>query len=377
MKQTDPPMKKPTDINNNLFGRGCCHEPGTEENARSPFSNSCAKLSNFDFLKDIPQPPAGPAFDCVEVRFKSNRKEFMRVTPDLNVSQGDIVAVEGNPGHDIGIVTLTGYTAQLQMKAKRVDPGRDDIKKVYRLARPADIEKWVAVVKKENEAVLKTRRIAGDLNLGMKVNDVEFQGDGSKAIFYYTADDRVDFRELIKVLAEQFRVRIEMKQIGIRQEASRVGGIGPCGRELCCATWIGRFRTVSTTAAKVQQLSLNPQKLAGQCGKLKCCLNYEYDAYVDAIKEFPPTDLVLKTRKGEATCQKIDVFKRLMWYAYLNDPNNLIAIPLNNISEISEMNRKNKFPEKLEDYAQVVEPKASFEPARDLNAYNDYPDDED
>ena len=207
----------------------------------------------------------------------------------------------------------------------------------------------------------KAREIAARLSLQMKINDVEFQGDGTKAIFYYTADDRVDFRELIKILAEEFKTRIEMRQIGARQEASRLGGIGSCGRELCCATWINNFHSVTTQAARVQQLSLNPQKLAGQCGKLKCCLNYEYETYVDALKDFPDSEVVLRTKKGDATCQKTDIFSRLMWYSYVDDHTVFLAIPVDNVIQIIEGNKKGVVPEKLEDFAFISEQKSDFE----------------
>jgi cell fate regulator YaaT (PSP1 superfamily) len=350
------------DYTSPVFLRGCRKTPNPQERGTEVYCNSCAKFSTSDWLSDVPVADNKPLFDCVEVRFKSNRKDFFRLPADGDILIGDIVAVEASPGHDIGIVSLDGETARLQMKLKGVDPQREELKKVYRRARPADIEKWLQSIGNENKAIANTRRISGDLNLAMKINDVEYQGDGTKAVFYYTADDRVDFRELIKLLAEQFRIRIEMKQIGIRQEASRVGGLGSCGRELCCATWINKFQTVSTGAARVQQLSLNPQKLAGQCGKLKCCLNYEYDAYMDAIKDFPSSDINLKTRKGEASYQKTDVFKGIMWYSYLNEPNVFMAIPVEKVKEIIALNKKNKFPEKLEEFAKAEVKKTFFEP---------------
>ncbi|MDZ7743354.1 MAG: regulatory iron-sulfur-containing complex subunit RicT [Bacteroidota bacterium] len=304
----------------------------------------------------------------MEVRFKNSRKEFFRYTTDYELNTGDIVAVESSPGHDIGIVSLTGELVKLQMKRKKVDPHSEQIKKVYRKARISDIQKWVQSVKKEEKTKLKTRKIASDLKLEMKINDVEYQGDDTKAIFYYTADERVDFREMIKLLAEQFRVRIEMKQIGARQEASRVGGIGSCGRELCCATWMCDFSSVTTNTARTQQLSLNPQKLAGQCGKLKCCLNYEFSTYLDALKEFPDQNLVLKTKKGNALYQKADVFKKLIWYSYDNErDSDIMAIPLDKVKKIIEMNNHNKMPEKLEEFAATKEQKTNFENAGDTD----------
>jgi len=249
----------------------------------------------------------------------------------------------------------------LQMKRKGIKFPSDDIKKVYRKARATDIEKWVAAVEHEDKATLKTRGIAEKLRLVMKVNDVEYQGDNTKAIFYYTADERVDFRELIKILADEFRVRIEMKQIGVRQEASRLGGIGTCGRELCCASWMSCFKSVGTHSARVQQLSLNPQKLAGQCGKLKCCLNYEYATYLDAMKGFPDVEMKLRTKKGDAVHQKTDIFRKIMWYSYQHDPNHYLAIPLEAVLNIIENNKKGVFPENLEDFASKKEVKTEMD----------------
>ncbi len=368
-------MKRQIDINNTLFSRGCCCAPNPETPDDSTFRNSCAKFATHDYLSDIAPPAVGGAPNVVEIRLKNNHKEFMQAPSELRLKQGDIVAIEGNPGHDIGIVSLTGYTAYRQMKAKGIDPSKTELRKVFRHARPADIEKWIAVSRRENETLLKTKKIAEDLGLQMKLNDVEYQGDGGKAIFYYTADDRVDFRELIKVLAEKFRVKVEMRQIGLRQEASKIGGIGSCGRELCCATWINKFRSVSTQAAKVQQLSPNPQKLAGQCGKLKCCLNYEFETYLDALRDFPSQDIILETAKGKASCLKIDVFKRLLWYVYDNDPNNIMAIPADKVLEIHAINQQGSMPENLEDYAQIEEPKSFIDiPAADFDAFKELAD---
>ncbi|MGC8864690.1 MAG: PSP1 domain-containing protein [Bacteroidales bacterium] len=368
-------MNKITNINNTLFSRGCCCAPNPENPADSPYKNSCAKFAAHDYLSGIAPASVGGLPNVAEIRFKNNHKEFMQVPPELRLKQGEIVAVEGNPGHDIGIVSLTGYTAFLQMKAKGIDLSKTELRKVFRHARPADIEKWIAVSKREEETLLKTRKIAEDLGLQMKLNDVEYQGDGGKAIFYYTADDRVDFRELIKVLAERFRIKVEMRQIGLRQEASKVGGIGSCGRELCCSTFINKFRSVSTQAAKVQQLSPNPQKLAGQCGKLKCCLNYEFETYIDALQNFPSQEIVLETTKGKASCLKIDVFKRLMWYVYEHEPNNIMAIPADKVVEIHQMNLQGSKPENLEEFAQIEEPKAFLDvPATDFDAFKDLAD---
>lgn len=341
--------------------RGCCDVPKIYHKNDEVFQHGCSKLDSFNWLKDIVIPDNMSPFDCVEVRFKNSRKEFFKIPEDMSFCIGDIVAVESSPGHDIGIVSLYGETVRLQMKKKKVDPKSEDIKKVYRKARLTDIEKWIISVEEESNTMFKARKFAKDLNLDMKINDVEYQGDNTKAVFYYTAEERVDFRELIKVLAEEFKVRIEMRQVGVRQEASRLGGIGSCGRELCCATWLSNFKSVTTNTARTQQLTLNPQKLAGQCGKLKCCLNYEYDTYLDAIKQFPSSEIVLKTKKGVASHQKTDIFSKLMWYSYIDDASVLHVLPVKKVREIIEMNKKGKFPEKLENYAFVQEKKTDFE----------------
>lgn len=346
---------------NPFFTRGCCKDPKPYQNNAGVFCNGCAKLDTYDWLKGFDS-PCGPSFSTfLEVRFKNNRKDIFHTSGDQDYETGDIVAVEASPGHDIGIVSLSGEVVLLQMQKKGMNPNSEDIKKVYRKARATDIEKWIVAVENENRATLKTRKIASDLNLVMKVNDVEYQGDNTKAIFYYTAEERVDFRELIRVLADEFKIRVEMKQIGVRQEASRLGGIGTCGRELCCSTWLSNFRSVTTQAARVQQLSLNPQKLAGQCSKLKCCLNYEYETYLDALKDFPDSEVVLKTKKGSAIHQKTDIFQKIMWYSYIDDPNNYMAIPVDAVNEIISKNNRNSFPDNLEDFASVQEPKSNFE----------------
>lgn len=331
-----------------FLSRGCkqcpeCYVPVSETETRS-----CSKVTSCNWMRGIRQPGIKP-FDCVEVRFKNNRKDFFRLPDGLEVTEGDVVAVEGSPGHDVGIVSLTGEVCRIQMKKRRVDPADESIRKLFRRAKSTDLERWVASLKNEHEALLKTRRIAQDLNLEMKVNDVEYQGDNAKAIFYYTADDRVDFRTLIKVLAEEFHVRIEMKQIGVRQEAGKVGGLGTCGRELCCSTWLTNFKSVTTSAAKTQQILPNPQKLAGQCGKLKCCLNFECEVYADALKKFPPANISIRFKKGLAMYKKTDVFRGIMWYAYENE-NDLYAIPAESVKQLIEMNRHQEYPERLEDY---------------------------
>ncbi|HTX87747.1 MAG TPA: regulatory iron-sulfur-containing complex subunit RicT [Bacteroidales bacterium] len=346
---------------NPFLSRGCCQAPKIYHKNEKIFQHRCSKFDSYDWLEPVPLPGSHKLPEIVEIRFKNSRKDFYRVPPDLDLLPGEIVAVEASPGHDIGIVCMTGELVRFQLKKRKIHPASEDLKKVYRRARLTDIEKWIAAVETEDQTMLKAREIAARLGLMMKINDVEYQGDNTKAIFYYTADDRVDFRELIKVLAEEFKVRIEMRQIGARQEASRLGGIGSCGRELCCATWLSNFHSVTTGAARVQQLSLNPQKLAGQCGKLKCCLNFEYETYLDALKGFPNTDVVLKTQKGEAFHQKTDIFRQLIWYSYVNDPGNLLALPADKVHQIIEDNRNGKVPDKLEDFAYTFEQKTEYE----------------
>jgi len=289
---------------------------GCKNNGACGIDSACGKLPVFDWLSNMRLPNGQLAFNCVEVRFKNDRKQYYKNSNNLSLSIGDTVAVEAQAGHDIGIVTLTGELVRVQMKKKNLTEDSEDVKKVYRKANEKDIETWHNFREKEQETMMKARRIAVNLGLEMKISDVEYQGDGNKAIFYYTAEGRVDFRELIKQYASNFGVRIEMKQIGYRQEAAKVGGIGSCGRELCCSTWLTDFRSVNTAAARYQQLSINPQKLAGQCGKLKCCLNYELDSYLDALDSFPSMETTFETEKGTANCVKIDVFKKEIWYTY-------------------------------------------------------------
>ncbi len=346
---------------NTFLSRGCCQPPKLYHKNEMVFQHRCSKFDSFDWMKSIPLPDLLKPCDVAEVRFKNSRKDYYKIPPEIELMVGDIVAVEASPGHDIGLVSMTGEMVRLQLRKKNHDSRTDEFKKVYRKARLTDIEKWIAAVEQEQATMFRSREIAEKLGLQMKINDVEIQGDNTKAIFYYTADDRVDFRELIKLMADEFKVRIEMRQIGARQEASRLGGLGSCGRELCCSTWMSDFKSVTTNAARVQQLSLNPQKLAGQCGKLKCCLNYEYDTYVDALKGMPNTDLRLKTKAGEAAHQKTDIFKRLMWYSYTTEPGNLMAIPVDNVFTVLEMNSKGTLPDKLEDFSQVTEKKPDFD----------------
>lgn len=316
--------------------------------------NGCNKLNVFDWLAGIEPPSGVKPSGVVEVRFKNTRKEFFRNTENLELVIGDIIAVEVTSGHDIGVVSLTGELVRVQMEIKGVSPESKEIKKIYRKAKTTDIERWKSAQAMEQETMLKARKMATDLKLQMKISDVEYQGDKNKATFFYTADDRVDFRELIKILADTFKVRIEMKQIGARQEAGRIGGIGDCGRELCCSTWLTDFRTVSTSAARYQQLSLNPMKLAGQCGKLKCCLNYELDSYLDAIRDFPNTDKWLKTKKGDAIHQKTDIFKRMMWYVYKDNRDNFIPLTVDRVKEVLALNEKGIFPGELKEFTEVV-----------------------
>jgi len=325
-------------------------------------TDSCNKLTVFDWLGNMNLPNGEAPFDCVEIRFKNGRKEFYRNTEKLTLSIGDIVATEASPGHDVGIVTLTGELVRIQMKKKGVSLTSPEILKIYRKASQKDIDIWSDARGKEEPMKVKAREIAIALKLQMKISDIEFQGDGSKAIFYYTAEDRVDFRQLIKEFAQVFKTRIEMKQVGFRQEAARLGGIGSCGRELCCSTWLTDFRSVNTSAARYQQLSLNPQKLAGQCGKLKCCLNYELDTYLDALKDFPDFETKLHTEKGDAICQKQDIFKGLMWFAYTDNFANWHVLKIEQVKEIIAQNKEKKRASSLEDFAIeiIAEPEANF-----------------
>jgi cell fate regulator YaaT (PSP1 superfamily) len=328
-------------------------------------TDSCNKLTVFDWLSNMTLPGGEAPFDCVEVRFKNGRKEFYRNAETLTLSIGDVVATEASPGHDIGIVTLTGELVKMQMKKKGVKPN-GEILKIYRKASQKDIDIWSDVRSKEEPMKVVAREIAIRLKLEMKISDIEFQGDGSKATFYYTANDRVDFRQLIKDFAREFSIRIEMKQVGFRQEASRLGGIGSCGRELCCSTWLTDFRSVNTSAARYQQLSLNPQKLAGQCGKLKCCLNYELDTYLDALKGLPDMDTKIYTEKGDAFCQKVDIFKGLMWFAYTNDMAHWHVITAEQVKEMVSLNKNKERVTALEDYAveiAAIEPEKNFQNA--------------
>ncbi|MFT5752565.1 MAG: cell fate regulator YaaT (PSP1 superfamily) [Dokdonia sp.] len=313
-------------------------------------SDGCNKLTVFDWLSNMSLPGNMEPFNGVEIRFKNGRKHFYKNPEKLTLGIGDIVATEASPGHDIGIVTLTGELVRVQMKKKKLPPSVDELPKVYRKASQKDIDVWQKVRDREKDVQKRSREIAIRLGLQMKISDVEFQGDASKVVFYYTAEERVDFRDLIKEFARTFSTRIEMKQVGFRQEAARLGGIGSCGRELCCSTWLTDFRSVNTAAARYQQLSLNPQKLAGQCGKLKCCLNYELDTYLEALDEFPRTDVKLQTEKGRAQCQKIDIFKGLMWFSYEKEGMNWHEIEVSKVNEIIALNKKGVEATSLEEY---------------------------
>jgi len=320
---------------------GCCM------NKKGCCCNSDKKLSSYDWLCDLPETQNDT--DFVEVQFKNTRKGYFLNSTKIPLEKGDVVAVEAQPGHDIGEVTLLGRLVLLQMKKNNVNAEKMEIKRVYRKAKPSDLDKFKEAKGKEHETMIKARQIAESLKLNMKIGDVEFQGDGNKAIFYYIADERVDFRQLIKVFAETFRVRIEMKQIGARQEAGRIGGIGPCGRELCCSGWMSNFNSVSTAAARYQDLSLNPQKLAGQCGKLKCCMNFELDAYIDASSDFPSKEVHLETKDGTYFHFKTDVFKRLI--SYSTDQNfgaNITTISVDRAKEILSLNKRGIKPDVLE-----------------------------
>ena len=317
------------DSNNNK--KGCCPR---------------CKLQSFNWLEDV---PGGlNDFDIVEVHFKNTRKGFYRNSQHLDLAPGDMVAVEANPGHDIGVVAMTGKLVQLQMKRANLRPDVE-ILRVFRKAKPSDLERYEEAKSKETDTMIRSRQIAASLNLNMKIGDVEYQGDGNKAIFYYIADDRVDFRQLIKVLADAFKVRIEMKQIGARQEAGRIGGIGPCGRPLCCSSWMSNFVSVATSAARFQDISLNPQKLAGQCAKLKCCLNFEVDTYAEAAKQLPPRDARLETKDNTYFHFKTDIFKREMTYSTDKSmPANLVTISAERVFEVIALNKNGVKPDKLE-----------------------------
>lgn len=317
-------------------------------------SGGCNKLEVFDWLANISLPEGQSTFELVEVRFKNARKAFYRNADQLALQTGDVVAVDTSPGWDIGVVSALGELARIQVKKKAPHLKTLECKKILHVANQEEIDKWIKGRGLERDLLTQSRTFAQNLKLDMKISDVEYQADLSKATFYYTAEGRIDFRQLIKDMADRFKVRVEMRQIGSRQEASRLGGIGSCGRELCCSTWLTDFRSVSTSAARYQQLSLNPQKLAGQCGKLKCCLNYELDMYLDAIKSMPKVDGKLLTEKGDAIHMKTDVFKRIIWYAYKGETG-MVALSPERVAEIKKLNKEGVKPKDLAEFAQVKE----------------------
>lgn len=335
------------------MGCGSCSTSGLPKGCRNNGScgvDGCEKLTVFDWLSDMELPSDVIPFDCLEVRFKNGRKEFYKNVNDLKLYMGDIVAVEGSPGHDVGVVSLSGELVRLQMNKRKVSPNSPEVKKLYRKANQRDIDLWRKAQEREDMTRIGAREIVNELGLDMKLSDVEFQGDNSKATFYYIAEHRVDFRELIKRLASAFKIRVEMRQIGSRQEAGKIGGIGSCGRELCCSTWLTDFRSVNTSAARYQQLSLNPTKLAGQCGKLKCCLNYELDSYMDALKKFPDTNKPLETKNGKANFMKMDIFKEVLWYQLPEKHSEWVSVKLEDVQRIMAMNEKGEMPETLQDF---------------------------
>ncbi len=326
---------------------------------------SCDKLTVYDWLGNINLPGHQTPFDIYEVRFKNGRKAFFKNEKNLSICTGEAIAVESSPGHDIGTVSLSGELVKTQLQKHAISHDSDAIKKIYRKATQRDIDIWQKAKDKEINTQREARLILGRLGLKMKLSDVEYQGDGKKATFYYTADSRVDFRQLIRDLAAAFRVRIEMKQVDLRHEASRLGGIGSCGRELCCSTWLTDFRRVNTQAARYQQLSLSPQKLQGQCGRLKCCLNFELDSYLDALKGFPDTKKVLKTKKGNARFIKMDIFKGQLWYSYDDSEDyKWYQLSVEQVHEIINLNKTGVEAESLADIEVVeISKKINFEDA--------------
>jgi cell fate regulator YaaT (PSP1 superfamily) len=323
-------------------------------------TGGCNKMNVFDWLSNMDMPVEN-RFSVVEVRFKNGRKDFYRNSDSLTLTTGDAVIVEAATGHHLGYISLQGELVRLQMQKKKV-ANDDEIKKIYRLATQKDLDKFEDVKKRDSPTLFRTREIIQQLKLNMKLSDVEFQADNTKATFFYSAEDRVDFRELIKLLASEFKVRVEMRQISLRQEAGRLGGIGVCGRELCCSTWLSDFKNVATSAARYQNLSLNPSKLSGQCGRLKCCLNYELETYMEALKDIPEIEVPLLTEQGEARLQKTDIFRKIMWFGYKED-NNWYPLRIDRVNEILEMNRAGKKPASLEVNTELVK-----EPVSKLNS---------
>lgn len=329
-------------------------------------SGGCNKLEVYDWLANVSLPVGQASYDIVEIRFKNSRKAFYRNSKGLSIQTGDVVVVEASPGFDVGVVSVVGELARIQVNKKEPGFKEMEARKIIRIANQDDIDNWMKARALEKDVMFSSRTLAVNLGLEMKISDVEYQGDLTKATFYYTAEGRVDFRQLIKDMADAFRIRIEMRQIGARQEASRLGAIGSCGRELCCSTWLTDFRSVSTSAARYQQLSLNPQKLAGQCGKLKCCLNYELDMYLEELKSFPKSDVKIHTEKGTAFHIKTDVFKRQMWFAYTGEAaigSGLMALSPDRVKEIIALNKEGIKPKDLSDFVEKeeVEVKTDYE----------------
>ena len=334
--------------------RGCAVTRGQNGEAHCAYRQGCCKLEVYNTYKGIAQ-EQDPAY--YEVRFKNTRKGIYTNGSGQSIKTGDLVIVEAQNGHDLGIVTLEGPAVSRQMRCKGIDPATAQIRRIYRKAKQFDIDKWQDAIAREQETMIRAREIAVDLGLEMKIGDVEFQGDGTKAIFYYIADGRVDFRQLIKDFAEEFHIRIEMKQIGARQEAGLIGGLGICGRELCCANYITEFKSITTAAARVQDLSLNPQKLAGQCGKLKCCLNYEVTAYMDAQTRIPKVVEPLEFEDGQAWLVKTDILKEVMYFSYEKGSlANIYPLPASEVREIIMMNRNGRRPESLKTEPEISEP---------------------
>lgn len=335
------------------IGRGCEFYTDPETGEREAVSlDGCHKLHTYDWTSSLERGQN----KIYEVRFKNTRKGFYENVNDLPLKKGDIVAVESSPGHDIGIISLTGDMVAKQMRCVGFDPDKFEFKKIYRKAKPYDIEKWQEAIGLEHDTMIRSRQIATSLGLDMKIGDVEYQGDKIKAIFYYIADARIDFRTLIKLLADEFKIRVEMKQIGARQEAGRIGGIGACGRELCCSTWVTNFVSVTTNSARYQDILLNPQKLAGQCGKLKCCLNFEVDSYIDARKAFPKLHYPLETQDASYTCMKTDILKKEMTFS--SDPHsmsNTVTISVDRVKEVMSMNKRGQKPAHLGNDIEIAE----------------------
>lgn len=347
--------------------RGLAHTPKMEESCRERYLQMacCAQMHSCQWTDSFPSMSEESDFPIVQVRFKNTHKDFFRLPENetaRNFHTGDIVVVECTNGHDTGVICLQGELVRLQLKKRNLNPDSAEIRKIYRKARQNDVDKWIETIQAEKEMQRRARVIAAQLGLSMKINNVEIQGDFTKAIFYYTADDRVDFRQLIKLYAEEFKLRIEMRQIGARQESGILGGIGACGRELCCVTFLHNFSSVGTHAARVQQVSLNPQKLAGQCSKLKCCLNYEYEVYADAMKSMPDSKAILKTEKGEARCIKIDPLRHRLTYTYTEIPGSYVDLTAEQVFDILERNKNGTAVGDLEEMAKDLREPAQAKP---------------